>query len=51
VVVAPLGGKGLDVRRSSVDWSAQARRALEAKASAAETSGTSGSAPSTAKGG
>jgi hypothetical protein len=51
VVVAPLGGKGLDVRRSSVDWSAQARRALEAKASDAETSGTSGSAPSTAKGG
>jgi len=49
VVVAPLGGKGLDVRRSSVDWAAQARRALEAKASAAETSAASES--SAAKGG
>lgn len=52
VVVAPLGGSnGLDVRRSSVDWAAQARRSLEAKASAAETSGTAGSEPSTPKGG
>jgi hypothetical protein len=51
VVVAPLDGTALDVRRSSTDWTAQARRILEAKASVAETSAQEGSDKAAPKGG